>query len=275
MIRELAPAKLNLILHVGHVRESGLHELCSIFASLELADEVVVERAPGRDEVVCPGVEGPNLAAAAVDELRANAAPDLPPLRVTIDKRVPVAAGLGGGSADAAAVLRAANEIAGRPLDQAALRRLGAGLGSDVPSQVDPRHCLVSGTGEVVEPLELPGAWVVLVPQAEGLSTGAVYAEADRIGSTRERLAAEELRTAAATPLPELARAMANDLEPAALSLRPELNEVIRAVRDAGALGAQVAGSGPTVFGLFDDAARAEAAAALWSEAIVTRFRHS
>lgn len=275
MIRELAPAKLNLVLHVGDRREGGLHELCSIFASLELADEVVVERGGDRDEVVCPGVEGPNLGAAAAEAFRAEAAPDLPPLRVTIDKRTPVAAGLGGGSADAAAVLRAANEIAGRPCDAAALRRLGASLGSDVPSQVEPRHCLVGGTGERVEPLDLPGAWVVLLPQPEGLSTGAVYAEADRIGSTRESLDPDAVRAAAAQPLPALAGRLANDLAAAALSLRPELAELVDALREAGALGAQVAGSGPTVFGLFDDAARAREAAALWSDSIVTRFRQS
>jgi 4-diphosphocytidyl-2-C-methyl-D-erythritol kinase len=235
----------------------------------------VVEVGDHRDEVVCPGVAGPNLAAAAVEAFRAKAAPDLPPLRVTIDKRTPVAAGLGGGSADAAAVLRAANEIAGRPSGPDALRRLGAGLGSDVPSQIEPRHCLVGGTGERVEPLGLPDAWVVLLPQPEGLATGAVYAEADRIGSTREVLDPDAVRAAAAQPLRSLAAELANDLAPAALSLRPELAELIDALRDAGALGAQVAGSGPTVFGLFEDAARARAAAALWSDAIVTRFRQS
>jgi 4-diphosphocytidyl-2-C-methyl-D-erythritol kinase len=274
MIRELAPAKVNLVLHVGPRRENGLHELCSIFASLDLADEVAVEAgAAGEDEVVCPGVEGPNLAAQAAGAFRSAVAPDLPPLRVTIDKRIPVAAGLGGGSADAAALLRAANELAGRPLGTDGLTRVGATLGSDVPSQVAPAHAIVSGTGEGVEPLALPGAWVVLVPQAEGLSTADVYAEADRIGSTRERLDPAALRELASRPLRELAGALENDLEPATLSLRPGVAEVADALRRAGALGARVAGSGPTVFGLFDDPARAREAAALWSDAIVTRFR--
>src|SRR3954469_14023977 len=104
MIRESAPAKVNLILHVGRRRADGLHDICSLFASLDLADHVTVEPA-GADEVICAGVGGPNLAQAAVEALRADAARELPPLRVTIDKRIPVAAGLGGGSADAAAVL--------------------------------------------------------------------------------------------------------------------------------------------------------------------------
>src|SRR4051812_38957676 len=111
MIRETAPAKVNLVLHVGPRRGDGLHELASLFASLDLADDVTVEPA-GQDEVLCAGVEGPNLAQAALEAFRA-ASGELPPLRVVIEKRIPVAAGLGGGSADAAAVLRAANTIAG------------------------------------------------------------------------------------------------------------------------------------------------------------------
>ena len=111
----------------------------------------------------------------------ASAAPGaLPPLDVRIHKRIPVAAGLGGGSADAAAALRAANRIAGAPLDADAPARPGRRLGSDVPSQVEPGHAIVTGTGEIVEPIELPPVDVVLVPHARGLSAGEVYAELDR-----------------------------------------------------------------------------------------------
>ena len=145
-----------------------------------------------------PGVEGPNLALAAVERFRAEAAPELPPLRVTIDKRIPVAAGLGGGSADAAAVLRAANELAGRPLDADALRALGAALGADVPSQVEPRHALVTGAGEGVEPVELPPMTLLLVPDEAGLSTADVYAQADALGTTRAELDPERVRELAA-----------------------------------------------------------------------------
>src|SRR6185503_10682588 len=108
--------------------------------------------------------------------------PELPPLQVTIDKRIPVAAGLGGGSADAAAALRAANELAGRPADAAGLRALGARLGADVPSQIEPRHALVTGAGEGVEPVELPPMTLLLVPDEDGLSTADVYAQADALG---------------------------------------------------------------------------------------------
>jgi 4-diphosphocytidyl-2-C-methyl-D-erythritol kinase len=290
-ISERAPAKVNLLLHVGARRADGLHELCSLFASIDLADEVKVEKADGvtveeagSDEVVCAGVEGPNLALAAVERFRAEAAPDLPPLRVSIEKRIPVAAGLGGGSADAAAVLRAANELAGRPLDAAGLRALGARVGADVPSQIEPRHALVTGAGETVEPLALPPMTLLLMadpplkgsdpvafagaPAAGvatrqrflktsdpggggGLSTGEVYREADRLGSTREGLDSERARALAGRPLGELAAALENDLEPAALSLRPDLAGRIETLHAAGALAARVTGSGPTVFGVF------------------------
>jgi len=250
VIEERAPAKVNLLLHVGRLRDDGLHELCSLFASLDLHDTLAIEEADA-DAVVCEGVAGPNLALAAIERFRTEAAPELPPLRVTIEKRIPVAAGMGGGSADAAAVLRAANRIAGEPLTADALRALGAGIGADVPSQVEPRHALVTGAGEVVEPVGLPPMTLLLVPDAHGLSTADVYAEADRIGSTRAELDRDGVRELAARPLAELASVLANDLEPAALSLRPELGERLERLRAAGPLAARVTGSGPTVFGVF------------------------
>jgi 4-diphosphocytidyl-2-C-methyl-D-erythritol kinase len=267
VIRERAQAKVNLLLHVGPRRADGLHELCSLFASIDLADELTVEHADA-DEVVCAGVDGPNLALAAVERFRADAAPDLPPLRVTIEKRIPVAAGLGGGSADAAAVLRAANQLAGEPLDADGLRALGARIGADVPSQIDPRHALVTGAGEGVEPVELPPMALLLVPDDDGLSTAAVYARADELGTTRSELDPDHVREIAARPLHELAAVLENDLEAAAVSFRPRLAARMDELRGAGALTARVTGSGPTVFGVFrqgeepeiDGAIRAELA---------------
>lgn len=258
MIVERAPAKINLILHVGPVRRDGLHELCSLFASLDLADTLTVEEAPA-DEVICAGVDGPNLVSNALGEFRTLA--QLPPLRIVIEKLIPVAAGMGGGSADAAAALRAANEIAGRPLGADELRRLGARVGADVPSQVEPRHALVTGAGDVVEPLDLPAMDLVVLPDATGLSTADVYREADRIGCTRERLDPDRLRAAAGLPLARLAEAIENDLEAAALALRPEIGVRRDALLEAGALAARVTGSGPTVFGVFADAEAADVAA--------------
>src|SRR3954451_7368687 len=271
MIRESAPAKVNLVLQVGPRRADGLHELCSLFASLELADEVGVDAAES-DEVECRGVTGPNLAQTSVEAFRGQVA-DLPPLRVVVEKRIPVAAGLGGGSADAAAALRAANALAGDPLDAGGLRALGARIGADVPSQIEPRHALVTGAGEHVEPVELPDMTLVLVPAADGLSTAAVYAEGDRLPSTRPQLDPDALRRLAAAPLAALARGLENDLEAAALSLRPELTATLAQLREAGALAANITGSGPTAFGVFESRAEADAGSALLSDAIVTPLR--
>jgi 4-diphosphocytidyl-2-C-methyl-D-erythritol kinase len=275
MIRELAPAKLNLVLHVGPPRGDGLHPLCSLFASLELADELELTTMDAGDDVVdCPGVEGPNLAASALGAFREHAgAGPLPPLRVAIDKRIPVAAGLGGGSADAAATLRAANRLAGQPLGAAELRAVAAGLGSDVPSQVRPGHALVQGVGEVIEPLSLPSLYAVLVPQAEGLPTAAVYEELDRLEGWREALDPEPLRRLATAAPEELAASVENDLERAAVSLRPELGAVLAQLRAAGAPSAAVAGSGPTCFGLFAERAQAEFATAAIDAALLAPLR--
>jgi 4-diphosphocytidyl-2-C-methyl-D-erythritol kinase len=280
-VRERAPAKVNLLLHVGPRRNDGLHELCSIFASAGLADEVVVgESDSGADAVICPGVEGPNICTAALAGFRERAgeasrgggaaAGGLKPLDVRIDKRVPVAAGLGGGSADAAAVLRAANRLAGHPLDDRALREVAADVGADVPSQVEPRHALVSGAGEVAHPIELPPMHLVLVPLAWGLSTGDVYREADRIGATRPVLDPGVVRSIAGLPLEDLAASLENDLQAAATALRPEIDRSIAALEGAGALAALVTGSGPTAFGVFARAEEARHAADGIPEALAT-----
>jgi 4-diphosphocytidyl-2-C-methyl-D-erythritol kinase len=258
-----APAKLNLCLFLGPAREDGLHELCSLLEPLALADAIEVSEAE-RDEVVCPGVEGENLAARALAALREGGW-EAPPLRIEIAKRTPVAAGLGGGSADAAAVLRlAAAGDGGTSLEEIAAR-----LGADVPSQLVPSLSLVGGAGERVERLPEPAPHaVVLLPGGGGLSTAEVFAEADRLELGRGAAELEEiaagLRAAAgagASPLdyPDL---LANDLEPAARSLRPDVGEGLDALREAGAPLALLTGSGPTAVGLFPGMAAAQAAAA-------------
>jgi 4-diphosphocytidyl-2-C-methyl-D-erythritol kinase len=277
LLHEQAPAKLNLVLHVGRPRPDGLHPLCSLFASIDLADGVEAEPADGdADSVDCQGVDGRNLASDAIEEFRRRAAPALPPLAVRIDKRIPVAAGLGGGSADAAAVLRIANRFAGEPADAAAVREMAASLGADVPSQIHPGHALVQGVGEIVEAVPLPPLSAVLVPDARGLSTAAVYAEFDRLGGGRERLDPAPIRElahqAVGKPI-RLANALENDLQPAALSLRPELARTLERLSAAGALGAAVTGSGPTCFGLFGEHAAAADAAASLPGSTVARLR--
>ena len=255
-----APAKLNLCLYLGRRRDDGLHELRSLFCPLTLSDRIVVSEAEV-DEVVCSEVVAPNLAATALAELRARGWPR-PPLRIEIEKRIPVAAGLGGGSADAAAVLRLArDEVDG-------LADLAARLGADVPSQLDPALAVVGGAGEDVEPLDPPRHFgLVLIPAEDGLSTADVYGEANRLGLGRDPdeldSIAAELRQAAgggASPL-DYRELLVNDLAHAALSLRPALGGALAALEDAGAEVAMVTGSGPTAFGIFEDIAAADAAA--------------
>ncbi len=255
----LAPAKLNLCLYVGPIREDGLHEIRSLFEPLELADRLQLSAAEA-DEVVCEGIEGPDLTAKALVALRENGWSG-PPLRIEVTKRVPVAAGLGGGSADAAAVLRLARgEVEG-------LRSIAAEIGADVPSQLQPRPCLVAGAGEVIEPAPPPAEHgVVLIPQAEGLATADVYAEADRLGSPRGESELEAIRRRlrdavdeGGSPL-DYRENLVNDLQPAAISLRPEIEEALRALEEAGAAHAMVTGSGPTAFGLYPSADAAVAA---------------
>jgi len=277
-----APAKLNLCLYLGARRDDGLHELCSLFEPLALADLITLptlttpEVGQGRmgaapDEVLCPGVEGENLVARALAALRERGWQH-PPLRVEIEKRIPVAAGLGGGSADAAAVLRlAAGEVAD-------LEQIAATLGADVPSQLRPALALVRGAGERIERLPEPKPHaVVLLPGGGGLSTAAVFAEADRLGLGRTAEELDEhalaLRAAAGAGASPLAftELLVNDLEPAARSLRPEIGVALDALRDAGAPHAMLTGSGPTAFGLFEDlgAARRAAEALARDDAIV------
>ena len=278
-----APAKLNLGLYLGRPRPDGLHELCSLFEPLALADLIRIEEAE-RDEVICAGVEGENLAARALVKLRERGW-DGPPLRIEIEKRTPVAAGLGGGSADAAAVLRLAarggsppdcvrsnDRIAARsansPGGLADLPAIAAELGADVPSQLRPALALVQGAGERVEPLPAPAEHAaVLLPGGGGLSTKAVFDEADRLGLGREESAlaaiAAELRAAAGAGASPLAYAdlLVNDLEPAARSLRPDIGDALDALRDTGAPAVFLSGSGPTAVALFSTLADAERAA--------------
>ena len=258
-MRLTAPAKLNLCLFLGAARDDGRHEICSLFEPLSLADEIEVAEAAS-DEVACPEVGGENIAATALAELRRRGW-DRPPLRIEITKRIPVAGGLGGGSADAAAVLRLAEgEFDG-------IEAIAERIGADVPSQLRPSFSLVSGAGELVEPLPSPGGHAfVLLPQSQGLSTAAVYTEADRLGLGRDRVRladiARRLRDVAdagASPL-EYSHLLINDLEPAAMGLHPGIEPALETLREAGAARALISGSGPTAFGLFADLRSAQQA---------------
>jgi 4-diphosphocytidyl-2-C-methyl-D-erythritol kinase len=281
ILTAFAPGKTNLCLFLGGTRADGLHELVSVIEPLSLTDELSLEPLPGgapiaatvgagdmgcaagEDEVVCPGVDGPNLAGEALAAFRAASGWEGPPLRLTIVKRVPVAAGMGGGSGDAAAALRLIAHAAGRDAADPLLAQLAARLGADVPSQVAPRPVLVGGAGEHVQPLPLlPPHGVLVLPSPHALATPDVFREADRLGLGRssEELAARRAQVlavlapaAAGEPLPpDPARAAAggplppellvNDLEPAARSLCPSIDDALAAARATGADHALVSG---------------------------------
>ncbi len=271
-LRALAPGKVNLCLFLGPTRADGRHELVTLFESVSLADELVLETmADGPDEVVCEGVAGPNLVAAALAGLRA-AGWEAPPVRIEIEKRLPIAAGLGGGSADAAAALRLAQELG--PASAEAVAELAGRLGADVPSQLDPGVSVGTGAGERVAPVApLASHAFAIVPLAFQLSTPAVYAEADRLGLPRDAGALEAALSRLTDALAPGARLpeelVMNDLQRAAVSLCDEISHALEAVLATGSDHAIVSGSGPTVAGLYwgDRAAhRAELAVASLTE---------
>jgi 4-diphosphocytidyl-2-C-methyl-D-erythritol kinase len=268
-MRCLAPAKVNLNLILGPVREDGRHELVTLFQSLSLCDELELKtlEAGAADRVICAQVEGENLATRAVAALRERGWGG-PPVEIRIRKRIPIAAGMAGGSADAAAALRLAMALApGRPEE---LDAVAASLGADVPGQLVPGLSIGTGAGELVQRYPpLPRHAYVIVASERRLATPDVFTEADRLGLLRSHAVLEDryaeldaaLRTGDRLP----AELVTNDLEPAAVSLCPSVASVLDDMRDAGAEHALVSGSGPTVVGLWwgpDAEQRADAAAA-------------
>jgi 4-diphosphocytidyl-2-C-methyl-D-erythritol kinase len=263
--RALAPAKVNLGLFLGPVRDAdGRHELVTVMQSISLADELTLTAAPPgsvTDVIICPEVDGPperNLAWQALQRFRERTGWDAPPLCLRVVKHIPVAAGLGGGSADAAAALRLARHVSGLG-DEQLLAELGGELGADVPAQISPGRWLASGAGEHLQALPHPRLLfgLLVLPATEGLSTAAVYTEADRLGlartsgELRERWRALEAAFARGDPLPLARELLHNDLQRAAVSLRPQIAQALREARGAGAGVELISGSGPTVLGLF------------------------
>ncbi len=266
-----APAKLNLCLYLGEKRDDGLHDLMSLFDSISLCDRLTLDthrtELEGGDLVVCPGVEGENLAERALRRCRELGLLEGPPVTLEIEKRIPVAAGLGGGSADAAAALRLVAAIYNRGLGE--FDELAFELGADVPSQLRPGATLVQGAGERLVPVDprcmaAAARTYVIVAQREGLSTTALFAEADRLGLPRaglDELAASLVDALSrGTDFDSLCAQIHNDFTPAILALRPELATLLDELREAGAGAAAFTGSGPTCFGVFDDESKAAAA---------------
>ena len=256
--RAVAAAKVNLALVVGPRRGDGLHDVATVLQRIDLCDRLELEPAPG---LAVEGFAGDSIVRAALEALAAEAGVE-PGWRVRLWKEIPVAAGLGGGSADAAAALRLANDTLTDPLGPERLHALAASLGADVPFFLEPGPKLAEGAGERLTPLDVPqDFWVLLVlPAGSGKgSTAAVYARFDELGGgpgfaerRRELLAGLELcrrpRHLAALPPNDLAEAAGPG---------PLVAELGR----AGAFRADVSGAGPAVYGLFHRREDARAAA--------------
>ena len=308
------PAKLNLQLAVGPPRADGYHDLVTVFHAVSLFDEITARPAE-RDGVSVSGEgadrvpeDGDNLALRAVAALRAATAADAGGVHVTIAKRIPVAAGLAGGSADAAAAMVACNELWGTGLGQPQLLEIAAQVGSDVAFAVLGGTAVGRGRGERLTPALAPATsyhWVLAFADGQ-LSTPAVYAALDRLrtaetggsaaesdrsaakhgaakhgaakhgaaakhGSAEPALDAALMSALRSGDAKQLGRALSNDLQPAALSLFPALRKTLAAGLELGALGALVSGSGPTCLFLAASADRALDLAASLSGAGVCR----
>ena len=279
-----APGKVNLVLRAGAPTADGYHPLATVFEALDLRETVTVRttRTPGTTVETVAHLPGGGIdrattalmravparshlavrAARAMQRLAAAGpwASTAAGLAIRVDKRVPVAGGMAGGSADAAATLVACNELWGLGLGPDRLERIGRALGADVPACLTGGIALGTGRGDHMAPLECPGTrhhWVIALAH-EGLSTADVFAEFDRAAQGAPAPAAQG---APAVPTDEeladltgparlAGPRLVNDLTAAALSLRPELGGTLNAARAAGALAAIVSGSGPTVAAL-------------------------
>ena len=299
-VRASAPGKVNLTLRVGAPTPDGYHPLVTVFEALNLRETVTVRtsKTPGvRVETIAYLPDG------SVDEATTRAMADVDPathlavraarvlqrlaaagpwastaagLSIRVDKRVPVAGGMAGGSADAAAALVACNELWELGLGDEQLHAIGRSLGADVPACLAGGIALGTGRGDHMSVLregdeagaEYQHHWVMLLAH-EGLSTPSVFREFDRVDAAGAPALAEptpEEITALCGGPEELRHCLVNDLQAPALRLRPELAETIGAARDAGALAVTLSGSGPTVAALARDAEHARTLAATLSE---------
>ena len=266
-ITRLAPAKVNMFLHVGPLEADGYHPLASLVVFADVGDRLTVERAE-RLSLAVGGPfadalegEGDNLVLRAVQALGVAAGVGEPGLRFTLDKQLPVAAGLGGGSSDAGAALKLARDALGLPLDDAALAEIAAGIGADGPMCLHARAAWAEGRGDVLTfETGLPPLPALLVNPGVPSSTGAVYRAFDDSAPG----AADRPLSPSAWDLSSVIgwlAAQRNDLQPPAVSLAPSIGEALEATANLpGARLTRMSGSGATVFALFDTAASAEAA---------------
>ncbi|MGW4647012.1 4-(cytidine 5'-diphospho)-2-C-methyl-D-erythritol kinase [Kitasatospora sp. NPDC004289] len=291
MITVRVPAKVNVQLGVGGLRPDGFHDLANVFFAVALGDLVTARQGegvtltcegPGSDQVP---LDDSNLAARAAYALAAHHGIEAN-VALHIEKAIPVAGGMAGGSADGAAALVACDALWKLDTPAEVLHELAAELGSDVPFALLGGVALGRGRGEILTPLPVEGTfhWVFAVADG-GLSTPAVFRECDRLraeagtGCTSAEVTTPDADPALLAALAEgdptaLAGALANDLQAAAVSLRPSLAETLRTGTEAGALAALVSGSGPTTAFLAKDAEAAEGIARALRDSGTCRAAH-
>lgn len=269
MITEIAPAKINLYLHVGALRCDRLHDLESVFVfadggdvlTAEEADTVSLELTGPFAGALAEGPVGNNLVMRAARLLKMKFGVEAG-VRFVLDKRLPIASGVGGGSADAAAALRALVRLWRLDIPAAELRRLAFSLGADVPACLDRAPVRVSGAGEILSkgPV-LPPLWACLANPLVPMPTGPVFRDFDAANPSPSRPAAVTSRGRGYPGVAELMENSRNDLEPIAIRRQYVIQTVIeRLARRPGALAARMSGSGATVFGLFSSGAAARRA---------------
>lgn len=260
----LAPAKINIFLRITGKRPDGYHEIHSLMQMVSLFDELSISVAPGTDiEVTTDSPEAPggpsNIAYRAAERFLERAGCERA-VSIDIKKNVPVGAGLGGGSSDAACVLRALNrcmsDTVGPSISDRALFDLAAALGSDVPFFLLDSPAVATGRGEVLRPVDLPAFHYVLVNPGFVVSTASVYGNLD-LTKTGENTTLTVSESSLGSP-ESIRKVLVNDLESSTLSMHPEIEKLKALLTENGALGALMSGSGPTVFGIFKGQAEAE-----------------
>lgn len=257
----LSPAKINLFLHVTGKRPDGYHELMTLMCPVSLCDTLTLSFSGEGLRVSCSHPEVPedetNLVYQAAD-LFFRESGRAHPLSISITKRIPVGAGLGGGSSNAATVLTALNQRREKPIPMERLMEMGLSLGADVPFFLLQRPALATGIGEKLEPCEtIPPFRVLLIGFDFSVSTARIYKNLN-LGLTKCKKMHKNLFFKIQGP--DVVHYLCNDLETVTVALHPEIEAAKTALLDQGADGALMSGSGPTVFGLFADEAKARKA---------------
>ncbi len=257
-VRLRAFAKVNYALKVGERRDDGYHEISSVLQSISLADEMEIERSKGGFELRIEP-EGAELGALEQNtvyrawRLLCGWAGSELPARIRLQKKIPAQAGLGGGSADAAATLCGLNHLFSLGLESEELRHFGSGIGADVPFALTGGAALAEGVGEILTPLPAPPLHRLLVAKPErGADTGGIYRASDERSGERTTSVEPVVAALRSGDLPALAREVGNDLEPITAGFVPEVKAYTEDLLRLGAMGAAMSGTGTAVYGVFE-----------------------